>query len=614
MKQKIILGLIFCQLLYSCSQDTTQSEEKAQTKAAPAAKKPLSIPYSEIKDLSGFKPTGDNWQEVGGVKANYTEKHHIEIQEGTGIIVNTNDQEKNKHLLTDWEHGDLELDIEFLIPKGSNSGLYFMGRYEIQLLDSWGVKKMKYSDCGSVYQRWDTSRPKGQEGYEGTPANVNASKAPGLWQHFNILFRAPRFDENGNKIANAKFERVIHNGTLIHENVEVTGPTRAARFGDEKPTGPLLIQGDHGPVAFRNIRYKKYHQQELKLTDLTYDYYEGEFRKVPHFDTLTPVKSAKAEGFYPQKHTNSKNYFAIDYQGTVEVPVTGDYIFHIKADEGAMFYIDDSLVVDNNGPHGYRTRSGSIKLTKGSHSLRLGFMQYKWVMGLSVKVEGPGIPLQYFYSEKIDDHNIPPHPMVINPENEPRMQRGFMEVNGNKHTHVIAVGHPENLHYAIDLQDASILHVWRGDFADVAGMWHSRGHSQLMATAGPGVALGNTPDLAQYEGDDWPSASQIEYKAYQLNENRQPVFEYMLEGKVITDHLMPADQKLTRMLSAPGLDDLWVRIAAGTNIEPISEGVYRIDGNYYIECSSSDIKQMSEGDLQQLMIPVSPKAEYSLIW
>lgn len=614
MKQKIILGVISCQLLFSCGQDTAKTETKPQTKASSATEKPLSIPYREIKGFDGFKPTGENWVEAGGVKANYAEKHHIAIQEGTGVIVNTNDKEKNQHLITDWEHADLELDIEFLMPKGSNSGLYFMGRYEIQLFDSWGVKEMQFKDCGSVYQRWDSSRPKGQEGYEGTPARVNASKAPGLWQHFNIVFKAPRFDEMGNKIANAKFVRVTHNGTLIHENVEVTGPTRGARFGDEKASGPLVIQGDHGPVAFRNIRYKKYHQQEIKLTSLNYDYYEGEFRKVPHFDTLTPVKSAQAEGFYPQRHTNSKNHFAINYQGTLDIPVTGTYIFHVKADEGAMFYLEDSLVVDNDGPHGYRTRSGSIALTKGAHSFQLGFVQSKWVMGLSVQVEGPGLPLQFLYSEKIDDHNIAPHPMVINPGSEPRMQRGFMEVNGNKHTHVIAVGHPENLHYAVDLEDASLLHIWRGDFADVAGMWHARGHSQLMATAGPGVAMGKTPDLARNVGDSWPSASQIQFEAYQLNEKRQPVFEYVLDGKKITDHLAPEDQKLTRTISAPGLDDLWVRIAAGTKIESISEGVYRVDGNYYVVCASSELTQKTEGNLQQLMIPVSPKAQYSLIW
>jgi hypothetical protein len=76
---------------------------------------------------------------------------------------------------------------------------------------------------------------------------------PGQWQSFDVTFRAPRFDASGNKVANALFEKVIHNGVVVHENAEVTGSTRAAAYKDEKSTGPLMLQGDHGPVAYRNI-------------------------------------------------------------------------------------------------------------------------------------------------------------------------------------------------------------------------------------------------------------------------------------------------------------------------------------------------------------------------
>jgi hypothetical protein len=81
----------------------------------------------------------------------------------------------------------------------------------------------------------------------------NASRAPGLWQHLKISFQAPRFDRDGNKTEPAKMLRVELNGVLVHENVELSGPTRGG-IGDEKATGPLRIQGDHGAVAFRNIK------------------------------------------------------------------------------------------------------------------------------------------------------------------------------------------------------------------------------------------------------------------------------------------------------------------------------------------------------------------------
>ena len=85
---------------------------------------------------------------------------------------------------------------------------------------------------------------------------ANASKPPGEWQTFDVIFRAPRFDGSGKKIDNARFVKVIHNGRVVHQNVEVTGPTRSSAFNDEKPTGPMMLQGDHGPVAFRNLWLK----------------------------------------------------------------------------------------------------------------------------------------------------------------------------------------------------------------------------------------------------------------------------------------------------------------------------------------------------------------------
>jgi len=129
------------------------------------------------------------------------------------------------------------------------------GRYEIQVYDSFG-KKGAYPgiECGGIYQRWDRSRGKGKEGFEGHSPRVNASRPPGMWQTFDVVFRAPRFDASGKKIANARFVKVVHNGQVVHENVALSGPTRGAAFRDEKPTGPLMFQGNHGPVAYRHIR------------------------------------------------------------------------------------------------------------------------------------------------------------------------------------------------------------------------------------------------------------------------------------------------------------------------------------------------------------------------
>jgi sugar phosphate isomerase/epimerase len=170
---------------------------------------------------------------------------------GTGVIVN-GPTGKTSHLFSRAEFGDIKAHIEFMVSKDSNSGVYFMGRYEIQVYDSW-KKQSEYPgiECGGIYRRWDESR--NPKGFEGHSPRVNASKPPGQWQTFDVIFRAPRFDKAGRKVSNARFNVVLHNDIVVHEQVEVTGPTRASAYNDEKPTGPLMLQGDHGPIAYRNI-------------------------------------------------------------------------------------------------------------------------------------------------------------------------------------------------------------------------------------------------------------------------------------------------------------------------------------------------------------------------
>lgn len=204
------------------------------------------------RNLNGWRQTGE-WTTARAVSLDPADPTRFRIEPGTGVLVN-GPKGRTVDLLTEAEFGDVELHLEFCISKKSNSGVYLMGRYEVQIYDSHGVDKDKYPgiECGGIYPRW--TRERGE--FEGHSPRVNVSKPAGQWQSFDVTFRAPRFDANGKKTANATFLKVLHNGVLVHENVEVTGPTRAAAFDDEKPTGPLKLQGDHGPVAYRNIRIR----------------------------------------------------------------------------------------------------------------------------------------------------------------------------------------------------------------------------------------------------------------------------------------------------------------------------------------------------------------------
>ncbi len=208
-----------------------------------------------LNDLSAFRDPGANWTIGSDALADPETEGSLKAAPGAGVAVNHLNPSKNSHLITKEEFGDLDLELDFMMSKGSNSGVYLQGRYEVQLLDSWTELHPGFSDCGGIYQRWDDARGAGHEGYQGIAPVTNTCKAPGLWQHMKIRFRAPRFNAAGEKIANARFLDVYLNGVLVQLQQEVTGPTRSSAFDDEKPSGPLMLQGDHGNIAFRNIHY-----------------------------------------------------------------------------------------------------------------------------------------------------------------------------------------------------------------------------------------------------------------------------------------------------------------------------------------------------------------------
>ena len=213
-------------------------------------------PLLNGKDMSGWRgyPGKPNaWFTTTEVRYDaQADPKRLAANPAAGPAIVNGPDGRTTNLVTDGKFQDMELYLEFMVPKGSNSGVYLHGLYEIQVFDSYGsTEKMKTSDGGGVYHRWIDEKPVG-----GSAPKANASRAPGEWQQYHIWFRGPRFDAAGKKTENARFLRVEYNGKLVQENVDCEGPTRAHMDLPEAVANPLMLQGDHGPVAYRNIRWR----------------------------------------------------------------------------------------------------------------------------------------------------------------------------------------------------------------------------------------------------------------------------------------------------------------------------------------------------------------------
>ena len=223
--------------------DGERPQPRVVTPGAEVGKAPSdAVVLFDGKDLSAWVAAGG-----GGGKAGWKVEDGAMVVNGTGSIE------------TREQFGDCQLHLEWAAPSPpegdsqgrGNSGLFFMGRYEVQILDSFDNKTYPDGQAAAIY---------GQ-----TPPLVNACRKPGEWQTYDVVFEAPRFERD--QLVRPARVTVFHNGVLVHHAREILGGTahRAlATYAPHPPEGPIQLQ-DHGnPVRYRNVwvrRLKGYDEQ-----------------------------------------------------------------------------------------------------------------------------------------------------------------------------------------------------------------------------------------------------------------------------------------------------------------------------------------------------------------
>jgi hypothetical protein len=630
---------------------TAPSLAPAQAPHAPEPPDPMAglLPAQSIalSDLRAFRPTSANWRVAGGASVDRSRNLAMSAEPGTGVLVNSPTDAAKGHLLTTFEHGDIDVALDVMLPKGSNSGVYLMGRYEVQLFDSWGVQSPTFADMGGIYERWNEKRGTGNEGYEGVAPRLNASRAPGLWQHLDIVFRAPRFDGK-RKIANARFVRVALNGAVVQENVEVTGPTRAAPFEDERATGPLMIQGDHGPLAVRNIQYKTY-TGVAKLTDLRFRAYTGDAMDSAWIGTHKPVREGTAAGL-SSAPAEATNKFAVAFDGALTVPTTGRYRFIMTLDwvgaepamqgpavAGATLSLDGKPVLVHRGAA--RRATTDVDLTAGKHAFALSFFknrQYGAERDLRLWIEGPGVERQPLNDESLlTTAGSPISPIVLVPQTEPVLLRSFEWHRHSKRTTVLSVADPLGVHYSYDLEKGAPIFVWRGPFLETTQMWNDRGEDQISQPMGSVVDLAGAPTAAFLSDANatWPDSitdeRQFRRLGFQLDKTGRPTIRSQVRDVVIDDALRPdsSGPSLRRELrlhapASASTDGLYVLLAQGRNIVRQGDGSYAVDDKTYaVTLAPGSVQPVlrDHAGRAELLVPVrfdrgEAAVVYSIVW
>lgn len=232
----VILGFSMTSYaLKRASEWKVHDRDRAQPVAVIPGEEPRNAPSDAIvlfdgKDLS-------MWQQGNGQPAKWkVENGYMEVVKGGGSIVTTQ------------PFGDCQLHIEWASPASGtgsdqnrgNSGIKFMERYELQVLDSYNNITYADGQAGSIYGQY--------------PPMVNVSKKPGQWQTYDVVFRRPIFDDQGAVVRPASMT-VFYNGVVVQDHSELLGGTSGASRGYKKHADklPMQLQDHSHPVRYRNI-------------------------------------------------------------------------------------------------------------------------------------------------------------------------------------------------------------------------------------------------------------------------------------------------------------------------------------------------------------------------
>ncbi|NIJ44884.1 hypothetical protein FHR24_001323 [Wenyingzhuangia heitensis] len=620
MKNKLLIYL-FLSTIFATTHCFAQ-EEKLK-------KEELKHSTIELTNLKAFKKSSKNWMITKNVSINRKENKLILSKKGKGVLTNLKRSKKNQNLISKQEHGNIELEFDVMLSKGVQSGIYLQGRYKVLLNDSWSNTKNSIQNIGNIEQQKMIT-------------TQNMAKAPGLWQHVKIVFQAPKFDTDGNKIRNAHFEEIVVNNNLVLQNIAILKPSLGAIFTKEVAMGPLVIQATNKAIAFKNIRYKLNTFSSLQPENILSEVKKSpkEIENTASLLELKTIRKKNVKTISPltDLKKNAKNL--IVYSGTFNIPENAEYLFTMFVSGGGFMSIGNQEIFNfNMSSSGHENtipspQKTTIHLKQGKTPFVIAYNKNS-TRNRAFELYAEGEHLQryslatYKTSKKEKEINDMHFIVLKHKPDRTVVQRSFLMHKDYKRTHCISVGHPQNTNYSYDLAVGSLLQIWNGGFVNATHMWYGRGAGQLAFPEGAIIPFHGDVDFAflKNENSIWPTTIpegiELEQKGYEFDEFKNPTFLREINGDKIANKFTPStsERKLTREITTDSKNGVWHKITEADAIEILPDGTYLIlNQNIFIDFSGNKNIQpiiRSKGKGKELIIKIpsgKQKVNYDIIW
>ena len=433
---------------------------------------------------------------------------------------------------------------------------------------------------------------------------IEAKRREGLWQKVEVNLSL-------NGIGGVPIiENVFLNDLLIHSNVLLSGIKIS--------NNPISFTNQTGLFAFKHFEYFGLENKKpVVIGNLTYSL-EETYNSDRSFESKNQAKVLGKSDLLTSEIPNNFNRYILHYKGDMNVDKDGLYGFTLDHQGTAKLIIDGQEIV-GSAEYLYRNPiSGLTNLKAGKHSFEFIYHPIYWRPVFGVEVSGSDFrPYALNDPKTLPIKQLEGGIFIDKVDYKARPIRSFLNFNGTKLTKVISVGTPQKIHYSFDLDNGSLLQVWKGQFADVTQMWHERGEPQILLPTGLLTTLND--DIPFFELN-----AQIQTKpdvytefinlGYELDENGIPTFSYKWKNTTFTQKFSPKNDGLFCVITADNRTEFGYNIASGKEIIKIEKNLYKVD-NFYVEINeNANAFIKNQNEIQTLSTNLNGAISYTLTW